>query len=95
MLPSESIVYSSQELEAHYQFGDPDLGIKDHPMCELCERRFFDTHKLFLHLIDDHHQTVYPRKGIENHSLDVDDLISPTPLPPFETGTEVTLSEQI
>lgn len=49
-------VYTAEELHKHEQCGDPSLGTKGHPLCTLCERRFYDNDKLILHMMDDHHQ---------------------------------------
>jgi hypothetical protein len=58
IFPSEMNVYTSQQLQSHFQSGDAHLGTKGHPLCSLCggDKRFYDQDQLQRHMIDDHHQ---------------------------------------
>jgi hypothetical protein len=65
---SEVKAYSPSEFEQHNQVGDLETGSKGHPLCFLCDKRFYDNEKLAAHLNNDHSPCFICRERLDPSS---------------------------
>lgn len=50
----EQIRYTKEALSGHQKEGNPEIGFKGHPLCEFCQKRYYDGNHLYDHLIKQH-----------------------------------------
>jgi hypothetical protein len=56
--------YTAKELSLHCREGEPESGFNGHPLCKLCDRRFYGETELIEHLTRDHFNChICPRHG--------------------------------
>lgn len=54
LFPMEQIRYTSTQLQVHIEKGDKKEGMRGHPMCKFCKKRYYNDDLLYKHLNKDH-----------------------------------------
>lgn len=76
LFSKERRFYTRQELATHKRKGDrADKSHRGHPICEFCDRRYFDSDELYKHLRKDHYFCHFcDADGLNHYYNTYDDL---------------------